>query len=59
MKFISHLGKFEDLESNDSSYEFQSKMNDNDSANSFIEPLPGPNDAFDPPADEGGDDMPF
>ena len=33
-------------------------MNDNDSGNSFIDPLPGTNDAFDPPADEG-DDMPF
>ena len=58
MKFIGNLGKFEDLQSNDSPYEFQSKMNDNDSANPPIGRLPGPDDAFDLPS-EGGDDMPF
>ena len=58
MKFIGQLGKFEDLQPNDSPYEFQSKMNDNDSSNSPIERLPGPDDAFDLPSDDG-DDMPF
>jgi replicative DNA helicase len=58
MKFIGNLGKFEDLQSNDSPYEFQSKMNDNDASNPPIGRLPGPDDAFDLPP-EGGDDMPF
>jgi len=58
MKFIGQLGKFEDLQPNDSPYEFQSKMNDNDSSNPPIERLPGPDDAFDLPSNDG-DDMPF
>ena len=58
MKFIGHLGKFEDLQSNDSAYEFQSKMNDNDSDDSKIGQLPGPDNAFDLPTEEE-DDMPF
>ena len=29
MKFIAHLGKFEDLDTFDSLFEFQSKMNPN------------------------------
>jgi replicative DNA helicase len=58
MKFIGQLGKFEDLQPNDSPYEFQSKMNDNDSSNPPIVRLPGPDDAFDLPSDDG-DDMPF
>ena len=58
MKFIANLGKFEDLQSNDSPYEFQSKMNDNDPANPPIGGLPGPDDAFDLPS-ESGDDIPF
>ena len=54
MKFIGQLGKFEDLQSNDSPYEFQSKMNTKDSGTFQIENLPGPDDAFDlPPEDRG------
>ena len=58
MKFIGNLGKFEDLQSNDYPYEFQSKMNDNDPSNESKENLPGPDDAFDLPSN-GKDDMPF
>jgi len=58
MKFIGQLGKFEDLQSNDSPYEFQSKMNTKDSGTFQIENLPGPDDAFDlPPEDR--DETPF
>ena len=58
MKFIGQLGKFEDLQSNDSPYEFQSKMNIKDSGTFQIENLPGPDDAFDlPPEDR--DETPF
>ena len=58
MKFIANLGKFEDLQSNDSPYEFQSKMNDDDPSNESKGNLPGPDDAFDLPSN-GRDDMPF
>ena len=45
LKFLGHLGKFEDLDSFDSPFEFQSKMNPNDNA---IDPssLPSPDAAF-------------
>ena len=58
MKFIANLGKFEDLQSNDSPYEFQSKMNDDDPSNESKGNLPGPDDAFDLPSN-AKDDMPF
>ena len=58
MKFIGNLGKFEDLQTNDLPYEFQSKMNGNDPSNETKGNLPGPNDAFDLPKN-GEDDMPF
>ncbi len=58
MKFIGQLGKFEDLQSDDSSFEFQSKMNEDD--NSKIDKLSNPDDAFDIPHEEGdGDSIPF
>ena len=52
LKFIGNLGKFDNLESFDSPFEFQSKMNE-----SPINPssLPNLNDAF----GDGDDDMPF
>ena len=57
LKFVGHLGKFEDLDSFDSPFEFQSKMNPNDAA---IDPanLPSPDAAF---GDFDGvdDDTPF
>ena len=45
LKFIGHLGKFEDLDNFDAPFEFQSKMNPNENTiapNSF----PSPEDAF-------------
>jgi replicative DNA helicase len=52
LKFIGHLGKFDNLENFESPFEFQSKMNE-----APINPtsLPNPNDAF----GEEDDDMPF
>jgi replicative DNA helicase len=57
LKFVGHLGKFEDLDSFDSPFEFQSKMNPNDAA---IDPanLPSPDAAFGN-FDGGDDDSPF
>ena len=52
LKFIGHLGKFEDLDSFDSPFEFQSKMNPNAISSSS---LPNPDDAF----DDIKDDSPF
>ena len=52
LKFIGHLGKFDNLESFDPSLEFQSKMNESP-INS--DSLPNPNDAF----GSDDDDMPF
>ncbi len=52
LKFIGHLGKFDNLENFESPFEFQSKMNE-----APINPssLPDLNDAF----GEEDDDMPF
>ena len=57
LKFLGHLGKFEDLDSFDSPFEFQSKMNPNDNA---IDPLslPSPDAAFGS-FNETDDDSPF
>ena len=57
MKFIGQLGKFEDLQSDVSSYEYQSKMNNGD--DSKTNKLSSPNDAFNLPTEEQGDDIPF
>ena len=59
MKFVGNLGKFEDLESFDSPFEFQSKMNPGDQDLNKINNLPNPNDAFDLPPSEDNDDIPF
>ena len=58
MKFIGQLGKFEDIQSNDSPYEFESKMNTNDSRAFKSDNFQGPNDAFDLLSDDG-DGNPF
>ena len=57
LKFVGHLGKFEDLDSFDSPFEFQSKMNPNDAA---IDPanLPSPDAAFGD-FNAADDDSPF
>ena len=52
LKFIGHLGKFDNLENFESPFEFQSKMNE---ASINTTSLPNPNDAF----GEEDDDMPF
>ena len=57
MKFIGQLGKFEDLQSDDSSFEYQSKMNQGD--NSKIDKLSNPNDAFNITPDGDLDNIPF
>ncbi len=57
MKFIGQLGKFEDLRSDDSSFEYQSKINQDN--NSKIDTLYNPNDAFDPPTEGDGENIPF
>jgi replicative DNA helicase len=56
LKFIGHLGKFEDLDTFDSPFEFQSKMNPNDSDIPSTS-LPNPDDVFGDSEDE--DDTPF
>ena len=57
MKFIGQLGKFEDLQPDDSSFEYQSKINQED--NSKIDKLSNPNDAFNLPPDGDGENIPF
>ena len=54
LKFIGHLGKFEDLDSFDSPFEFQSKMNPNDIPTNS---LPNPEDVFG--SSEADNDSPF
>ncbi|MDG1761637.1 MAG: DnaB-like helicase C-terminal domain-containing protein, partial [Flavobacteriaceae bacterium] len=56
LKFIGHLGKFEDLDTFDSPFEFQSKMNPNNSDIPSTS-LPNPDDVFGDSEDE--DDTPF
>jgi replicative DNA helicase len=57
LKFIGHLGKFEDLDNFDSPFEFQSKMNPNETAihNSSLQE---PDDVFGGDLDSD-DDAPF
>ena len=57
MKFIGQLGKFEDLQPDDSSFEYQSKINQEDK--SKIDKLSNPNDAFDFPPDGDSENIPF
>lgn len=45
LKFIGHLGKFDNLDDFDTPFEFQSKMNDNESPFT-IRNLPNPDDVF-------------
>lgn len=57
LKFIGHLGKFDNLDDFDTPFgEFHSKMN----AASNDSPFPSASDAFDPPVlDDDDDNMPF
>src|SRR6056300_1181904 len=57
LKFVANLGKFENLDTFDTPFEFQSKLNNNQESNPFItKDLPTPNDAFGMP---DSDDVPF
>ncbi|CAI8177039.1 MAG: Replicative DNA helicase [SAR116 cluster bacterium] len=57
LKFIGNLGKFDNLDTFDTPFEFQSKLNNNQESNPFItKDLPSPNQAFDTPEN---DDVPF
>ena len=58
LKFIAHLGKFEELDQFDAPVEFQSKMNPNENTipNSS---LPSPDDAFGSNEEDQNDGVPF
>jgi replicative DNA helicase len=58
LKFIGHLGRFEDLDTFDSPFEFQSKMNPN-STDIPSNSLPSPDDVFGGFDGEPEDDSPF
>ncbi|MCF4102507.1 replicative DNA helicase [Gillisia sp. M10.2A] len=64
LKFVGHLGKFDNLDDFDSPFEFHSKMNDGDGEDNFKTPnLPHPsaNEAFGSSMNEdfNDDDVPF
>ncbi|QRM87714.1 replicative DNA helicase [Lacinutrix sp. WUR7] len=60
LKFIGHLGKFDNLDDFDSPFEFHSKMNAAANDDTFIsENLPSPSDAFGAPDDFDDNDVPF
>jgi replicative DNA helicase len=58
LKFVGHLGKFEDLNTYDAPFEFQSKMNP-DAMNIPQSSLPNPGDVFGDSGEEEENDMPF
>ena len=59
MRFIGHLGKFEDLQPEESPFEFQSKIN-HGKGESNIQEFPKPNDSFElPEEDQEENDFPF
>ncbi|WP_338730921.1 replicative DNA helicase [Mangrovimonas cancribranchiae] len=64
LKFIGHLGKFDNLDDFDTPYghEFHSKMNDNEEASFSSNNYPSASDAFDPPEqnnNSGDGEVPF
>ena len=61
LKFIGHLGKFDNLDSFDSPFEFQSKMNQDQEPSFGIDSLPSASDAFgnNPIDDSQDDEVPF
>ncbi|MGA0212587.1 MAG: replicative DNA helicase, partial [Flavobacteriaceae bacterium] len=58
LKFVGHLGKFEDLNTYDAPFEFQSKMNP-DAMNIPQSSLPNPGDVFGDSGEEEENNMPF
>ena len=60
LKFIGHLGKFDNLDDFDSPFEFHSKMNAAANDDTFApDKFPTANDAFDAPEDPDDNDVPF
>ncbi|MCX2680718.1 replicative DNA helicase [Galbibacter sp. EGI 63066] len=63
LKFIGHLGKFDNLDDFDSPFEFQSKMNSGDDNPFTTKGLPSADEAFGSSMNdddfEGDDDVPF
>ncbi|MFD2542093.1 replicative DNA helicase [Lacinutrix gracilariae] len=60
LKFLGHLGKFDNLDDFDSPFEFHSKMNAAENDDSFkTEHFPSPSDAFGAPEDFDDNDVPF
>lgn len=65
LKFIGHLGKFDNLDDFDSPFEFHSKMNEDNSGNDGFNPgsFPSPEQAFgsdmNNPSDDPDGDVPF
>ncbi|MDC7999178.1 replicative DNA helicase [Gilvibacter sediminis] len=60
LKFIGHLGRFENLEAFDSPFEFHSRMNAAANDDTFKpDSFPSAEDAFDGPATPPDDDIPF
>ncbi len=57
LKFVGSLGKFDNLDTFDSPFEFQSKMNANEDNPFTTKDFPSTNDAFDTPDDDS--DVPF
>ncbi|WP_299129332.1 replicative DNA helicase [uncultured Winogradskyella sp.] len=54
LKFIGHLGKFDNLDDFDTPFEFQSKLNAAANDDTFKpDSFPNPSDAFDGPEDDG------
>ena len=54
MKFIGHLGKFDNLDDFDTPFEFQSKLNAAANDDTFKpDSFPSASDAFDGPDDDG------
>lgn len=60
LKFIGHLGRFENLETFDSPFEFHSRMNAAANDDTFKpDSFPSAEDAFDGPVSPPDDDIPF
>ena len=54
LKFVGHLGKFDNLDDFDTPFEFQSKLNAAANDDTFKpDSFPNPSDAFDGPEDDG------
>ncbi|WP_417359431.1 replicative DNA helicase [Galbibacter sp.] len=59
LKFVGHLGKFDNLDDFDSPFEFQSKMNANDDNPFATTDLPSADEAFGSSMNDDDGDVPF